>query len=48
MGHNRIEEVLEKKGVYIGMTAGVSMYPMLRNKRDTIVVVPSNCIFRQM
>lgn len=42
MSHKKIEEALEKKGVYVGMTVGVSMYPMLRNKRDTIVVVPPN------
>ena len=33
-----IEEVLRDKGVYIGPTVGVSMLPMLKNRRDTIVV----------
>lgn len=33
-----IEEVLREKGVYVGPTAGVSMLPMLKNRRDTIVV----------
>lgn len=33
-----IEEVLLEKGIYIGPTVGVSMLPMLKNRRDTIVV----------
>lgn len=37
-GFSRIEDVLEHDGVYVGTTAGVSMWPMLRNRRDTIVV----------
>ena len=34
----KIEDVLLEKGVYIGPTVGVSMLPMLKNRRDTIVV----------
>ena len=34
-----IEEILSLKGKYIGPTVGVSMEPMLKNRRDTIVVV---------
>lgn len=33
-----IEEVLLQTGKYIGPTVGVSMLPMLKNRRDTIVV----------
>ncbi len=33
-----IEEILAEKGTYIGPTVGVSMLPMLKNRRDTIVV----------
>ena len=33
-----IEEVLLEMGKYIGPTVGVSMLPMLKNRRDTIVV----------
>ncbi len=33
-----IEEVLAQKGSYIGPTVGVSMLPMLKSRRDTIVV----------
>ncbi len=36
----KIEDVLQEKGVYIGPTVGVSMLPMLKNRRDTIVVKP--------
>lgn len=33
-----IEQILSLKGKYIGPTVGVSMQPMLKNRRDTIVV----------
>ena len=33
-----IEEVLLSHGKYIGPTIGISMLPMLKNRRDTIVV----------
>ena len=33
-----IEQVLRETGVYVGPTAGASMLPMLKNRRDTIVV----------
>lgn len=36
----KIEEVLKEKGVYMGPTVGVSMLPMLKTRRDTIVVKP--------
>lgn len=35
-----IQEVLEQDGVWISTTAGTSMWPMLRDRRDTIVVRP--------
>lgn len=35
-----IEEVLKEDGLFVSTTAGVSMYPMLRNRRDTIVIKP--------
>lgn len=35
-----IQEVLDKDGVWISTTAGTSMWPMLRDRRDTIVVHP--------
>ncbi len=36
----RIEDALASQGMYVGTTVGVSMFPMLRNRRDTIVVEP--------
>lgn len=33
-----IEHIIAKDGVYISTTSGVSMMPMLRDRRDTIVV----------
>lgn len=36
----RIEDILEEEGVFVSTTVGVSMYPMLRNRRDTIIVRP--------
>lgn len=35
-----IQEVLERDNVWISTTAGTSMWPMLRDRRDTIVVRP--------
>lgn len=35
-----IEEVLKEDGLFVSTTAGMSMYPMLRNRRDTIVIRP--------
>ena len=36
----KIEDAVAEQGVYIGPTVGVSMLPMLKNRRDTIVVKP--------
>ncbi|MEA5019229.1 MAG: S24/S26 family peptidase [Gordonibacter sp.] len=36
----RIEDTLEREGVYVSTTVGSSMWPMLRNRRDTIVIRP--------
>lgn len=36
----KIEDVLLQQGRYVGPTVGVSMLPMLKNRRDTIVVLP--------
>lgn len=35
-----IEEVLSSCGKYVGPTVGISMLPMLKNRRDTIFVLP--------
>ena len=34
----KIEEVIQHEGKYVGPTVGISMLPMLRQRRDTIVV----------
>ncbi len=34
-----IEEVLIKQGKYVGPTVGISMLPMLKTRRDTIIVL---------
>lgn len=39
-GNIKIEEVIEAQGFFAGTTVGISMYPMLRNRRDTIVIKP--------
>ena len=35
-----IEEALESQGFYMSTTVGVSMFPLLRNRRDTILIRP--------
>lgn len=41
MNNNRqIEDVLREEGMFVSTTVGVSMYPMLRNRKDTIIVMP--------
>ncbi len=36
-----IKREIKEKGVFISTTSGVSMVPMLRHRRDTIVVEPT-------
>lgn len=36
----RIEDVLKEEGVFVSTTVGWSMYPMLRNRQDTIIIRP--------
>lgn len=38
--YSNIEEQLKTQGVYVSTTVGVSMKPMLRNRRDRIVLLP--------
>ena len=35
-----VAEVLQKEGRYVGVVSGVSMYPMLRHKKDIVVIEP--------
>lgn len=37
---SNIEQQLIEQGVYVSTTVGWSMWPMLRNRRDRIVVLP--------
>ena len=37
-----IEKILDSDGVFVSTTSGVSMYPLVRNRRDTIIVTPTN------
>ena len=36
----KIEDVLSEEGVFVSTTVGCSMYPMLRNRKDTIIIRP--------
>lgn len=36
----RIEQVLNVEHLFVSTTVGISMWPMLRNRRDTIIVRP--------
>lgn len=36
----QIEDVIKEQGMLVCTTSGTSMYPMLRNRRDTIIVTP--------
>lgn len=36
----QIEDVLKEEGIFVSTTVGVSMFPMLRNRKDTIIVMP--------
>ncbi len=40
MIEGNIEEMLSTEGVYITTTVGVSMYPLLKNRRDNVVIRP--------
>ena len=42
MTEKSIEEILKSDGMYVSTTSGVSMYPMLRDRRDTIAVTPTH------
>ena len=37
-----IEEQLQKEGFYISTTVGTSMWPMLRNRRDRVLIRPTD------
>lgn len=37
---NKIEEILAREGLYVSTISGISMKPMLVNRRDTVVISP--------
>lgn len=37
---NTLEEQLRQDGYYVSTTVGMSMFPMLRNRRDRVVIRP--------
>lgn len=43
----KIEDVLASEGFYMGPPVGVSMWPMLRNRHDVMMVVPAECELRR-
>ena len=40
MQENKIEDILAREGVYVSTISGVSMKPMLLNRRDTVAISP--------
>lgn len=40
MINGNIEEMLKNEGLYITTTVGVSMYPLLKNRRDNVLIRP--------
>lgn len=38
--NKHIEDIIRDEGVYVSTTVGSSMYPMLRNRKDTIIISP--------
>mgnify|MGYP004560566227 FL=1 len=36
----KLGDVLKKRGIYVGTVNGTSMFPMLRNKKDTVIIKP--------
>ncbi len=41
MTGSNIEKILSEDGVFVSTTSGVSMYPLLRHRRDTIIITPT-------
>lgn len=39
---NDLREQLAREGFLVSTTVGMSMYPMLRNRRDRVVILPVN------
>ena len=39
--NHQIEERLREDGFYVSTTVGVSMWPMLKNRRDRVIITPA-------
>lgn len=35
-----LSDVIKRKGIYVGTVNGNSMFPMLRNRKDTVIIRP--------
>lgn len=44
---NRIEKIIDEKGFYVSTSVGMSMYPMLRNRKDTIIIRKKNMRYKK-
>lgn len=42
-----IEQLIEQNGFYVSTTVGTSMWPMLRHRRDTVVIKKMNSRFKK-
>lgn len=43
MNTGKIEQQIDQEGYYISTTVGDSMYPMLRNRRDQVLIESVDC-----
>ena len=41
MTGSNIEKILSEDGMFVSTTSGVSMFPLLRHRRDTIIITPT-------
>lgn len=42
MEKKTIEQAIEQEGKFVSTTSGFSMYPLLYDRRDTIIILPKN------
>ncbi len=43
---NNIEEIVQKRGAYAAVVRGISMTPLLRDRRDTVYLEPPKTVKR--
>lgn len=44
---NKIEKIIEEDGFYVSTSSGTSMYPLLRNRKDTIIIRKKNTRYKK-